>query len=119
MKIFVLFKDTSRTKRQGEVEGREYNFVKREDMQKAIEHGDYMEWGEFNGNFYGTSVESVREIVRSGKMCVLDASPNVNFSIFKIDFHFDFNPNFRRSSICTITNLCRILSILVHRLLRN
>jgi guanylate kinase len=34
-----------------------------------------VEWGEYNGNLYGTSVQSVRDVIRTGRVCVLDCSP--------------------------------------------
>ncbi|VDP35447.1 unnamed protein product [Soboliphyme baturini] len=46
---------TSRSPHDGEQEGREYHFLKREKMKEDIDAGVYMEWGEYNGNFYGTT----------------------------------------------------------------
>ena len=64
--------DTSRDKREGELEGREYHFCKKEALKSDIDKGAYVEWGEYNGNLYGTSVQSVRDIVGTGRVCVLD-----------------------------------------------
>ncbi len=38
----------------------------------------FLEYGEYKGNMYGTSVESVREVLNSGKTCVIDIEPNVS-----------------------------------------
>jgi guanylate kinase len=73
--LFITNIDTSRSARDGEQEGREYHFVKRDHIQKEIDKGGYVEWGEYNGNLYGTSVQSVRDVIRTGRVCVLDCSP--------------------------------------------
>lgn len=66
---------TSRAPREGEVHGKGYYFTDRESMDEDIRNGKYIEWGEFNGNLYGTKLESIHEMTMSGKMCVLDVSP--------------------------------------------
>ena len=38
----------------------------------------FLEYGEYKGNLYGTSIESVREVLNRGKICVIDIDPNVN-----------------------------------------
>lgn len=42
--------------------------------------GKYVEYGEFNNNLYGTRLDTVREVIDSGKMCVLDVNPTVSSS---------------------------------------
>lgn len=41
-------------------------------------NGKYLEYGDFNGNLYGTRLDTVREVIDSGKMCVLDVNPTVS-----------------------------------------
>ncbi|CAF0737147.1 unnamed protein product [Adineta steineri] len=66
---------TSRSKREKEVDGREYYFVPtREQMEKDIQNYLFIEAGEYGGNLYGTSVNAVREVANSGKHCILDVS---------------------------------------------
>lgn len=48
---------TTRPPREGEVNGRDYWFLSREDFTKKIEEGFFYEYVEFNGWFYGTSNE--------------------------------------------------------------
>lgn len=38
----------------------------------------FLEYGEYKGNLYGTSVQAVRDVLSSGKICVLDIEPNVS-----------------------------------------
>jgi len=46
---------TTRAPRPGEVDGREYNFVPVAEFKAMIAAGDFLEWAEVHGNFYGTS----------------------------------------------------------------
>ncbi|KAI8488709.1 MAGUK p55 sub member 6 [Branchiostoma belcheri] len=81
-------KDTSRAPREGEEDGKGYYFlsVREEDgkgyyfadksaMQQDIRDHKYLESGEYEGNLYGTKLDSVRNVMRSGKMCILDVNP--------------------------------------------
>ncbi|XP_050683444.1 MAGUK p55 subfamily member 7 isoform X2 [Leptidea sinapis] len=62
---------TSRAQKQSEQNGKEYMFVTREKMEQDISEGKFIEHGEYKGNLYGTSAESVETIVNSGRVCVL------------------------------------------------
>ncbi|XP_054739083.1 MAGUK p55 subfamily member 7 isoform X3 [Anastrepha obliqua] len=62
---------TTRPIRTGEVAGREYIFVAREKMKVDIAAGKFIEHGEYKGQLYGTSGESVKSIVNAGCVCVL------------------------------------------------
>ncbi|CAG9771119.1 unnamed protein product [Ceutorhynchus assimilis] len=63
---------TSRSMKPGEVDGKEYFFVTRERMEADIEKGKFIEFGEYKGNLYGTSADSVKAIVNSGQVCILN-----------------------------------------------
>ncbi|CAF1354687.1 unnamed protein product [Rotaria sordida] len=66
---------TTRTKRDKEVDGREYHFVSnRKQMEDDIQNYLFIEAGEYGGNLYGTSVNAVREVAYASKHCVLDVS---------------------------------------------
>ncbi|XP_075252113.1 MAGUK p55 subfamily member 2-like isoform X2 [Convolutriloba macropyga] len=67
---------TSRPMRDGEIPGKSYNFVSKQDMEQAIRDNGFLEYGEFQDNYYGTSILSIHNIIDEGKMCVLDCSPN-------------------------------------------
>ena len=41
-------------------------------MEKQIEEGKFIEFGEYKGNLYGTSAQSVKLIVDAGKVCILN-----------------------------------------------
>lgn len=63
---------TTRKPRPGEENGREYHFVTRDEMLKAIENNEFLEYAEFSGNIYGTSKKAVQTVLESGKICALD-----------------------------------------------
>ena len=58
-----IFPDTTRPKRDYEMDGRDYHFVaSREQMEADIQNHMFIEAGEYNGNLYGTSVASVKDV---------------------------------------------------------
>lgn len=63
LKWIHLFIDTTRPKRDYEVDSRDYHFVaSREQMERDIQNHMFIEAGQYNDNLYGTSVASVREV---------------------------------------------------------
>lgn len=66
---------TSRVQRPEEDNGFRYWFVDREDMELSIRRHELLEYGEHQGDLYGTKLDSIREIIASGRICVLDCSP--------------------------------------------
>ncbi|CAJ1894519.1 unnamed protein product [Cylindrotheca closterium] len=63
---------TTRQPREGEVNGVHYHFVDIEDMKQQIQQGAFLEFAEVHGNFYGTSLQSLRDVQDQGKRCLLD-----------------------------------------------
>jgi guanylate kinase len=76
--VYSVVIDTSRTPRVLEEDGRGYWFIDRETMEEDIRQHNFLEYGEHNGNLYGTKLDSIRDVIRQGKMCVLDCSPAVS-----------------------------------------
>lgn len=66
---------TSRPIKPWEVDGRDYYFVSRSEMEEKIRQGRFVEHGEYRGNLYGTSLDTVRAIVDLGYTCVLNPHP--------------------------------------------
>lgn len=62
---------TTRSIRPGEIEGKDYYFVSRETMEEDVAAGKFIEYGEYKGNLYGTSVESVLSLINAGYVCIL------------------------------------------------
>jgi guanylate kinase len=78
---------TTRKPRAGEENGREYHFVTREEMQKAIENDEFLEHAEFSGNMYGTSKRAVQNVLSSGRICALDVDIQGVKSLKKSDLN--------------------------------
>ena len=63
---------TSRRRRPGETEGKDYNFVSSEDFQIMINEGKFLEHAQVFGNYYGTPVASVMEQIEAGENVLFD-----------------------------------------------
>ncbi|KAJ8365967.1 hypothetical protein SKAU_G00147980 [Synaphobranchus kaupii] len=44
-------------------------------MEMDIKAGRYLEHGEYDGNLYGTKIDSIHEVVNTGRTCILDVNP--------------------------------------------
>lgn len=66
---------TSRAPRQGEIHGREYFFLTREEFHSMIENDGLIEWAEYVSNFYGTPREYVEERLARGEDVILEIEP--------------------------------------------
>jgi len=66
---------TTRLPRPGEINGRDYFFVSREEFQRRIEQGEFAEWAENYGNFYGTSLKEMKKVMAGGRDILLDIEP--------------------------------------------
>lgn len=56
--------DTTRPPREYEVDGRDYHFTVREQMERDIENHMFIEAGQYCDNLYGTSIQSVKEVAQ-------------------------------------------------------
>lgn len=63
---------TSRPPRPGEVDGREYYFLTRDEFQRRVGAGDFVEWAEVHGNLYGTLREELERRTAQGRDVVLE-----------------------------------------------
>jgi len=63
---------TTREPREGEVEGRDYFFVSKESFEEDIEAGNFLEYAQVHGNYYGTSLKPVREALQENKLVIFD-----------------------------------------------
>ncbi|MFO5494877.1 MAG: guanylate kinase [Cuspidothrix sp.] len=63
---------TTRSPRPGEVNGKNYHFITRSEFEKLVTQGEFLEWAEFAGNFYGTPREAVLNHIQSGELVVLE-----------------------------------------------
>ncbi|HZY66740.1 MAG: guanylate kinase [Actinomycetota bacterium] len=63
---------TTREPREGEVDGQHYIFLSREQFERWIEEGNFLEWAEYAGNLYGTPEHRVDELLESGRSVILE-----------------------------------------------
>lgn len=63
---------TTRPMREGEIHGRDYFFVNQEDFKNLIEMGEFLEFAEVHGNFYGTSINQVMSETKNGRDVILE-----------------------------------------------
>ena len=70
--IRVSVSHTTRAPREGEEHGRHYYFVSREEFVELIGQGAFLEHAEVFGNFYGTGIESVRQMSEAGYDVILE-----------------------------------------------
>ncbi|KYN07577.1 MAGUK p55 subfamily member 5 [Cyphomyrmex costatus] len=66
---------TSRPKKDSEIDGQDYHFISRAQFESDILCRKFVEHGEYEKAYYGTSVEAIRTVVNSGKICVLNLHP--------------------------------------------
>lgn len=78
---------TTRKPRPGEVDGKNYHFVNREQMVNAISANEFLEHTEFSGNIYGTSKKAIRDVLMSGRICALDVDIQGVISVKKTDLN--------------------------------
>jgi len=68
----VSISATTRQPRSSEVDGVDYFFVNKETFSKMIEEGQFLEWAQVYGNYYGTPLHFVQEKLVLGKDVVLE-----------------------------------------------
>lgn len=62
---------TTRSPREGEVNGVHYHFLSRNEFEKLIGEGGVLEYTEYCGNYYGTLRKSVNDLISQGKDAIL------------------------------------------------
>ena len=63
---------TTRMQRPGETDGVEYWFLTRDEFDRRIANGEFLEWVDYVGNRYGTLRAEIERIQREGGVAVLE-----------------------------------------------
>lgn len=63
---------TTRNPRPGETDGVHYTFVDEDEFRSMITDGEFVEWAEVHGNFYGTSKKRIEDMTDAGYDVILD-----------------------------------------------
>jgi guanylate kinase len=67
--IEKIITTTTRPIREGEKNGREYYFIRKEEFKAGIEKGFFLEWAqEYNDNYYGVSKKEIERVKNSDKI---------------------------------------------------
>ncbi|KAG8521365.1 55 kDa erythrocyte membrane protein [Galemys pyrenaicus] len=66
---------TTRPPKKNEEDGKEYHFISTEEMTKGISANEFLEFGSYQGNMFGTKFETVRQIHAQDKIAILDIEP--------------------------------------------
>ena len=70
--LSLSISSTTRQPRPGEVEGQDYYFTTKEQFKSAIAEGEFLEWAEYAGNYYGTPKTKVQELLDQGELVLLE-----------------------------------------------
>lgn len=70
--IRVSISSTTRPPRTGENDGREYHFVDVQYFLEMVSRGDFLEWAEVHGNYYGTSRHWIEAEMSAGRDVLLE-----------------------------------------------
>ncbi|XP_026802066.3 MAGUK p55 subfamily member 7 isoform X1 [Pangasianodon hypophthalmus] len=82
----VAVPHTTRERRRHEREGVDYHFVSKHAFEKDILDQKFIEYGRHGGNYYGTSLDSVRKVLAESKVCLLDVEPHAVKLLYTTEF---------------------------------
>lgn len=81
--LIISVSATTRAKRPKEKEGVDYFFLTEEEFKKQISLGNFLEYEQVHGNFYGTLKKTVDDFIRDNKIVIFDIDVNGALSIKK------------------------------------
>ena len=70
--LYISVSATTRSPREGEVDGVNYYFLTQEEFKKKVDNNEFLEWAEVHGNYYGTPKFNVEEMINEGKNIILE-----------------------------------------------
>lgn len=70
--FYFSISTTTRLPRAGEMNGREYFFVTKEEFEADIKEGNFLEYAKVHDNYYGTSLKPVLNALNEGKLVIFD-----------------------------------------------
>lgn len=78
---------TTRAPRDGEANGVDYHFVSHGEFEAMVAAGEFVEHAHVHGNMYGTSRQGVQDVLRGGKICLLDIDVQGCRTVRRSDLH--------------------------------
>lgn len=70
--LYFSISSTTREMRAGETDGVNYHFISESEFHAGIDRGDFLEWANVHGKFYGTSLKAVTSELERGKTVLFD-----------------------------------------------
>ncbi|MBT8529993.1 guanylate kinase [Polynucleobacter paneuropaeus] len=70
--LTISLSTTTRSPRPGEVDGKDYRFVTPEVFKQERDQGQFLEWAEVHGHFYGTSKTWIEQQMQTGNDVILE-----------------------------------------------
>lgn len=70
-KIWLSISATTRDRRGNEQDGVEYFFLTKEEFEQKIKKDEFLEYAEYNNNYYGTPKEKIKEKLMNGYDVIL------------------------------------------------
>ncbi len=70
--LFYSVSATTRGPRPGETDGADYYFKTRDEFERMIENGEFLEYAQYAGNYYGTPAAPVRSRIENGQNVILE-----------------------------------------------
>lgn len=71
-KLMFSISHTTRERRRGEKEGRDYYFVSKQEFIKMMKRGEFLEWAKVHNNLYGTHIRNLKDAKKKNKVLILD-----------------------------------------------
>lgn len=81
---------TTRCPRKGEEDGVNYYFTEKTKFEELLKQNEFIEFNNYSGNYYGTSIAELNRLKKLHKICILDVDINGAINISKTTF----KPNF-------------------------
>jgi guanylate kinase len=70
--LYLSISATTRQPRPGEIDGKDYYFVSKQQFETMIQAGEFLEWAEYAGNYYGTPKSKIEKFITEGKLILLE-----------------------------------------------
>ena len=64
--------DTSRPPKIGDVHGKDFYFISQAEFKSDINAHKFVEYGQYEEEFFGTSIDAIRNVIKKNKVCVLN-----------------------------------------------
>ena len=70
--IHFSISTTTREKRDGEADSKDYYYISKDEFKQDIQDGTFLEWAKVHDNYYGTSLKPILKALHQGKLVIFD-----------------------------------------------